>query len=124
MGRGLAVGVDLVQVPRFASLLERWPALLQRVFTDAEIDSVRSSSNRLERLAARFAAKEATFKALGHGWPEIAYRDVEVLTDPAPTLRLSGRAEELAGARASAVSLAHSGGFAIAEVVFACVEGP
>lgn len=119
MGRRLAVGIDLVQVPRFTRAVQRWPALLHRMFTDAEIDTCMSSSNRHERLAARFAAKEAAFKALGHGWPEIAYRDVEVLTDPAPTLRLRGRAEELAGPRASAVSLSHAGGFAIAEVVFA-----
>lgn len=119
MPRTLAVGIDLVQVSRFARVMERWPALLHRMFTAAELGACPPSVGRDERLAARFAAKEATFKALGHGWPDVPYHDVEVLSDPAPTVHLRGRAAELAGSRRCAVSLAHTGDLAIAEVVLA-----
>jgi holo-[acyl-carrier protein] synthase len=119
MGRELAVGVDLVQVDRFAHAVRRWPRLLDRVFTPSELSTCLASPNAEERLAARFAAKEAAFKALGHGWPRIAYHDVEVVTldDGAPALSLSGPAAALAQRRAFALSLSHDAGMAMAGVV-------
>jgi holo-[acyl-carrier protein] synthase len=114
-----AVGADLVEVARIERALRRWPGLLERMFTEDEQDVCLASRSAEERLAARFAAKEAAFKALGRGWPEIDYRDVEVRTahDGAPSLLLSGRAAALAGTRDAAVSMAHAGGIAMAQVV-------
>jgi holo-[acyl-carrier protein] synthase len=119
MGRELAVGVDLVEVRRFARAIRRWPRLADRVFTSTEITSCLDAPNPDESRAARFAAKEAAFKALGDGWPRVGYHDVEILTldDGAPALRLTGRAAELAGRRALALSLSHDGGMAMAGVV-------
>lgn len=118
--KDVAIGVDVVDVERFRAALLRWPRLGRRIFTDRELEACSSSS---ERLAARFAAKEAAFKALGDGWPSVSYHDVEVLTvDDAPALRLSGHAETLAGRRVPATSLAHDGGVAIAGVVLAPTE--
>ena len=118
---GSAVGIDLVEVPRIAHAIRRWPGLLERVFTDDELATCLGSRNAEERLAARFAAKEATFKALGAGWPAIGYRDVEVVAahDGAPSLRLGGVAAGLLAERDVAVSLAHTGGLAMAQVVIA-----
>jgi holo-[acyl-carrier protein] synthase len=119
VGRELAVGVDLVEVDRFAHAMRRWPRLADRVFTPCELTTCLDRPNPDESLAARFAAKEAAFKALGDGWPRIAYHDVEIVTldDGAPSLCLTGRAAALAQRRAFAVSLSHDGGMAMAGVV-------
>lgn len=119
MPERIGVGIDVVEVSRFARAVAHRPRLLERIFTPRELQTCRSSHNADERLAARFAAKEAAFKALGSGWPEIRYGDVEVETSGAgaPTLHLQCRALTLAGQRECAVSLAHSGGIAIAEVL-------
>lgn len=115
------MGVDLVDVGRFADTVARTPRLLNRVFTQEELRECSASRNQEERLAARFAAKEAVFKALGAGWPDIRYHDVEVHPMPggAPALRMHGRAVALCAGRTAAVSLSHAGGMAVAQVVIA-----
>src|SRR5436190_11936116 len=105
-----AVGVDLVEVERIARALNAQPRFLERVFTTGEIKTCLDSPDAEERFAARFAAKEATFKALGKGWPELGYRDVEVALagNGAPQLELHGEALALADRRRAAVSLSHT----------------
>ncbi|MEJ7628852.1 MAG: holo-ACP synthase [Nocardioidaceae bacterium] len=111
----LGVGIDVVDVARFASTLERTPALRARLFTADERTRPPAS------LAARFAAKEALAKALGAP-AGLHWVDAEVRTDPAgrPSLVLSGtvaaRAEELGVVR-SHVSLSHDAGIASAVVI-------
>jgi holo-[acyl-carrier protein] synthase len=109
----LRVGVDLVEVARIAELMAQYGERFRRLET---------CGSRPERLAARFAAKEAVSKALGTGIGRVRWRDIEVLNGPAgePELVLSGAAAELAAElRLSswAVSLSHAGGQAIALVV-------
>jgi holo-[acyl-carrier protein] synthase len=96
MSDTVGVGVDLVDVARLAAALERRPRLAARLFTERERVDARG---RPERLAARFAAKEATWKALGVGIGSTGFHDVEIVRAPGgePGLRLSGRAAELAG---------------------------
>jgi holo-[acyl-carrier protein] synthase len=119
MCEDVAVGVDLVNVERIARAMQTQPRFLERVFTENEITTCRGSAGANERFAARFAAKEATFKALGEGWPRIGYRDVEVTLaeNGAPRLQLHGAARDHADRRRTAVSLSHTGGFAIAHVM-------
>ena len=117
---GLQVGIDLVQVSRVAEPLERFgPAFLRRLFTDDEIAYATAAPElTVERLAARFAAKEAARKALrapaGIGW-----RQIEVRRAPsgACDLVLHDAAARAAGASATAVSMSHEGDFATAIVV-------
>lgn len=110
-----AVGFDLVDVSRFGKALARHGAgLKRRVFTPAEWRYAATRSDRVAVLAARFAVKEAVFKALGTGWGRgVAWRDVSLVGGgrSAPTLRLSGRAKALAKARGMCVrvSLSHAG---------------
>jgi len=113
------VGIDLVEVERMTRAMAMHPRFLERVFTESEITTCVGSAGADERFAARFAAKEATFKALGKGWPELGYRDVEVAlaANGAPRLELHGGARSLADQRQVAVSLSHTGGFAIAHVM-------
>ena len=80
----LRVGIDLVQVSRIAESLEKFgDRFLRRVYTDDEIAYATSvPSQASERLAARFAAKEATIKALGLVDHPMNWRDIEVRRAP------------------------------------------
>lgn len=117
----LRVGVDHVDVGRFERVLRRRPGLVRRVFTDAEREDA-SRRATTQRLAARFAAKEAAMKALGVGIGGVRLRDLEVRleADGRPTLVLHGsaraRASEL-GLRDLEVSLTHTEALATAVVV-------
>lgn len=116
----IRLGVDIVQVCRLEQALKRWPRLADRVFTAGERLFAAERARPNEHLAGRFAAKEATFKALGSGWPQVAWTDIEVISNGgAPKLKLSGRARELAGDAAPALTISHDGGMAIAAVVIA-----
>ncbi len=111
------LGVDVVEIPRFAAAWQRWGARwLQRLFTPAE---QRLAAGRVERLAVRFAAKEAVAKALGTGIGPVAWVDIEVLTTAQgePTVHLhraaAARARAL-GLTGWALSLSHSRHTAVA----------
>lgn len=97
-GALVGIGIDSVDLPRFASVLERRPSLAGRVFTTAEQAFARNLANPVPSLAARFAAKEAAMKALGVGIGSIDWTDVEVVRSrgDAPTLSVTGRAAALA----------------------------
>ena len=114
----IATGVDIVEIDRVADLLARHgDRFRQRVYTDREWDD---SGGRVESLAARFAAKEALIKALGNR--ELALCEIEVVRPELcqPSLRLWGRAAEIArglGVHELSVSLSHGKGHAVAVVV-------
>ena len=123
-GAPLRVGIDLVRVSRIAESLEIFgDRFLRRVFTEREIAYARAApSQTAERLAARFAAKEAVIKALGMVELGISWRDIEVCRTAtgASGLELRGVAGETAaalGAGEFAVSLSHEGDYASAIVV-------
>jgi len=111
----VGIGIDVVDVSRFAGTLDRTPALRERIFTPAE------RSLPMASLAARFAAKEALAKALGAPGG-LQWHDCEVTKDDEgrPTFSLTGtvlaRAEGL-GARTLHLSLSHDAGIASAMVV-------
>jgi holo-[acyl-carrier protein] synthase len=112
----VGVGIDVVSVARMQAALERTAGLAERLFTAGEREVV-----AVERLAARFAAKEATVKALGVRWAG-GWHDVEVRVedDGRPWLLVTGRVLEVAaarGARSWHVSLAHDAGIATAVVI-------
>jgi len=124
--RGMIVGtgVDIVETRRIQQALERHAErFTKRVCTSAEIAYCEKFKNRAERYAARFAAKEAAFKALGTGWGNgVRWLDVEVTHLPSgkPRLVLSGRAEEVArelGVTRTAVSISHTDHYVVAQVI-------
>lgn len=120
-----AHGIDLVEVARIERMIaDHGERFLERVFTEHERGDCNSTPSRMpERLAARFAVKEAALKALGTGWRSgIAWTDVETRLEPsgAPVLRLHGRAREIAmeqGLDGWMVSISHAGGLATASVI-------
>ncbi len=118
----LGIGIDAVEVDRFRRSLARRPGLSGRIFTEAERAYGARFSDPAPRLAARFAAKEATMKALGVGLGAFGFRDVEVLRRPGgqPELRLGGAAAALAaraGVAAWHLSITHTARTAQAVVV-------
>jgi holo-[acyl-carrier protein] synthase len=116
----LRVGVDLMDVERIARSLDRYgDRFYRRLFTENER---RQCGTRPERLAARFAAKEAVAKALGTGIGDVCWTEIEVDGDDRgrPILRLHGHAAQVAeslGLTAWEISLSHTTDQAIAFVV-------
>jgi holo-[acyl-carrier protein] synthase len=116
----IRVGVDMVSLPALATLIETsGTGFIDACWTDEE---QRYCDGSLDRLAARWAAKEATMKAIGHGIGEIDPIDIEVVAveGEAPELRLQGSAlihAERARLEQFVVSLCHEGELAIAYVL-------
>lgn len=122
----IGTGIDIVSVGRIMHLIDRYGRrFLAKVFTDREIEQglALSGPPRDRFFAARFAAREAFFKALGTGWGRgIPLRDVAVEREPSgkPVIALSGRAKEaVASLHIAAIhlSLAHEGSIAQAVVI-------
>jgi holo-[acyl-carrier protein] synthase len=120
----VGTGIDIAEVPRIAESIARFgERFLRRVYTEGEIRYCESKANRVERYAARFAAKEAAMKALGTGWNHgVRWRDIEVTRLPGgrPTMTFQGKAAEFAarlGAVHVALSLSHTSEQAIAQVI-------
>ena len=94
----VGIGIDLVEVSRIAKALSRWGDRFEsRIFTEKEMNYCNSKKDRSQRLACRFAAKEALLKALGTGWRYgINWKEIEVTNDELgkPSILLSGRTEE------------------------------
>ncbi len=117
-------GIDIAEVPRIAQSIERFgQRFLHRIFTEGEIRYCEPKANRVERYAARFAAKEAAMKAIGTGWNHgVTWHDVEVSRLPGgrPTITFHRRAAEFAtklGTKYVALSLSHTKEYAIAQVI-------
>ena len=118
----MRVGVDLVDVAAFRTRFDGRDDLLADTFSAAELAYCLAQKNPWTHLAARFAAREATLKALGTGWAgAMRWSDVEVTRDPAgaPSLAFGGAVAEAiakAGLTRSTVSLSHTETHAIAVV--------
>lgn len=120
----VGTGIDIVEVSRVEAAIARFGRrFLERVFTEAEIRYCESKANRMERYAARFAAKEAGMKALGTGWSGgVTWRGLEVSREPGgrPTLALRGRAAQHAarlGVKRISLSVSHIATQAVAQVI-------
>jgi len=118
------IGVDLAVITRMRQVVERWDdRFLRRVFTDEEIAYCRRRRDPVPHFAARFAAKEATLKALGTGLSMgITWRELEVRRErgAAPIMVLSGRCRAIARAKGGdrvLLSLTHDGDYALAQAV-------
>ncbi len=108
------IGVDVIQNDRLRDSVQRFgDRFLNRIYTEGEIAYCKKCVNSEIHYAARFAAKEAAFKALGTGWAQgVKWKDIEVERLPSgkPELRLHGEALSKAtamGAKRFYVSLTH-----------------
>jgi len=116
----MTTGIDAIEIERIGAAVERWgERFLNRIYTPDEILHCRG---RTQSLAGRFAAKEATSKALGVGIRGLRWREIEILRGPRgkPVLYLHGNAEEIAqraGLTHFDVSISHTRTDAVAVVV-------
>ena len=94
----VGLGVDICEIARMEQALARHPTMRARVFTPAEIAYCDSKARPAESYAGRFAAREATIKALG-GYRGKRWQDISVGRAPsgAPSIVLKGGAERRAG---------------------------
>jgi holo-[acyl-carrier protein] synthase len=120
----LGIGTDLAEVERIGKSVERFgERFLTRIYTAQERAYAMRKANWAERLAARFAAKEAGMKAIGTGLSSgVSWQHFEVVNEPSgrPTLRLSGMARSVAdsmGVKRVSLSLTHTKQMAMAVVI-------
>jgi holo-[acyl-carrier protein] synthase len=120
----IGTGIDIAEVARIRRSIERFGnRFLHRIYTAGEMRYCDSKANRVERYAARFAAKEAAMKALGTGWNHgVRWRDCEVTRLPGgrPTISFHGQAGDIAaklGVKNSSLSITHTAEQAFAQVI-------
>ncbi|MDB5022625.1 MAG: acpS [Mucilaginibacter sp.] len=107
------VGIDMIEVGRVAEKINKESGFRELVFSKTEIAYCESKKNKFEHYAARFAAKEAFFKALGTGWAEnTLFSEVEIINNKEgkPEVSLSGSTLETIssmGIKKILVSLSH-----------------
>jgi holo-[acyl-carrier protein] synthase len=120
----VGLGVDVVDLERVREALSRsGERFVRRVYTEAEAAYCGRHRDPVPHFAARFAAKEALFKALGTGWSQgVRWRDVEVerVRGRAPRLVLHGEAlrhSQRLGTQTVHCTLSHSAASAVAVVI-------
>ena len=117
------VGIDIIEIKRIEKLFSANEDFLRRVYTEKEVEYCKQKKNKYQHFAARFASKEAMFKALGTGWVgNMKWTDNELLNDEMgrPYLNLYGSVKEMAEKKRInniSVSLSHCRDYAIAQVL-------
>lgn len=124
MSRFVGHGIDLIECKRVATMCARHgERFTGRILTAREREYVHQYRDPVERIAGRFAAKEAILKVLGTGWVgQIAWTDIEILNDEAgaPSVSLAGECARLAESRGIArvlVSITHTKTYAAASAI-------
>ena len=119
-----AIGIDIVEIKRLQKVSRRWgKPFLNKVYTQRELDYSKQKRFPYQHLAARFAAKEAIFKALGEVETNfVGWKNVEILNDPngKPVVRWHGAAEKTRkkrNIREIVVSLSHTENYAVASAL-------
>ena len=91
----LGLGIDIIEIARIKKSIDNYgDKFLDKVFTDEEIKYCNSKFNKFQHYAARFAAKEAVYKALASGWQEgLRWKDIEIQNDNSgmPSIKPSGK---------------------------------
>ena len=119
-----AIGIDIVEIPRLSRVSKKWgKAFLEKVYTDRELAYAKSKRFPYQHLAARFAAKEAIFKALGEVERNfVGWKNIEILNDAygKPVVHWHGDAERTRKNRnlkGAVVSLSHTENYAVASAM-------
>lgn len=119
-----AIGIDIVEIKRLEKMSHKWgKSFLAKVYTQKELRYARSKKFPYQHLAARFAAKEAIFKALGEVETNfVGWKNVEVLNNAfgKPQVFWHGQAEKVRKKRKikkALVSLSHTENYAVANVM-------
>ncbi len=109
----LGVGIDIIEIERIIKSVDRYgDRFLDKIYTITELEYCLSKFNKYQHLAARFAAKEAVYKAVTSGWEQgISWQDIEIFNDPYgnPEVKPSGKLKTfLANDKELKISMSHS----------------
>ena len=121
----ICTGIDIIEIDRIQNVLSQYGnRFLNKIFTPDEIQYCRGRS---PNLAGRFAAKEATMKALKTGTRGVSWKDIEVIraSNGAPSIKLYNRAlarSESLGVSSLSISFSHSRDYAVASVIASSKE--
>ena len=124
----LGVGIDIVEIRRIKSAMEGNDRFLEKIFTAAELEYLKSRNLRAEYVAGRFAAKEAVAKALGTGFRGFDFKDIEIdrTTLGKPIVVLKGKAKLIAkkeGQYSIHLSISHGEDSAVAYAILEVEKG-
>lgn len=109
----LGLGVDIIEIERIKDSVERLgDHFLNKIFTQGELQYCLAKANKYQHLAARFAAKEAVYKAVTSSWqPNIGWHDIEIFNEPngLPGVVPKGKLKEfLSDDKSLKISMSHS----------------
>ena len=109
----VGLGIDIIEIARIKKSIDEYGSLfLNKVFTDDEITYCNNKFNRYQHFAARFAAKEAVYKAIASGWKEgLRWKDIEIENEPSgmPKVKPSGKLKSfLTANKELKISISHS----------------
>ncbi len=110
----VGIGIDIIEVDRIARLAEKSPRFLERTFTPREVEYCSRKRNKQQNYAARFAAKEAFFKALGK---RVGWKDVELVNRPSGQPDLVLKHDLRHAFERAHVSVSHLAAYAVAIVI-------
>lgn len=109
----MGVGIDIIEIDRIQDSVDKYgDRFLDKIYTKSELEYCLGKSSKYQHLAARFAAKEAVYKALTTGWHEVAtWQDIEISNEPngMPIVTLKGKLKDFLSADKSLkISISHS----------------
>lgn len=120
----VGIGVDIIENHRIEKVLSQWPKQFrEKVFLPDEIQYCDTHQNAFRHYAARFACKEAVFKAFGVGWSRhIGWLDIEIMREISgkPCIQFHGKGKALAeslGIQQTMVAFSHSDEYSVAQVI-------
>lgn len=109
----LGIGIDIIEIDRIKESIDRFgDHFLNKIYTPNELEYCLSKHNKYQHFAARFAAKEAIYKALSSEWgSEISWQDMDIMNEPngLPVVKFSGNLEEFVNDnKGIKISMSHS----------------
>jgi holo-[acyl-carrier protein] synthase len=109
----MGIGIDIIEISRIKLSIEKYgDKFLNKIYTENEIKYCLSKTNKYQHLAARFAAKEAVYKALTTGWEKgLSWHNIEVFNEPSgmPHVKLNGKLQNfLSDDKSLKISMSHS----------------
>lgn len=120
----LGIGIDIIEINRVKESIDRFgDHFLNKIYTPNELEYCLSKHNKYQHFAARFAAKEAIYKALSSEWgSDISWQDIDIMNEPngLPVVKFSGNLEEFVNKDKSIkISMSHSDNYvACVAIVF------
>ncbi|GAB6085263.1 holo-ACP synthase [Alkaliphilus crotonatoxidans] len=116
------IGIDIIEIARIKKAVEKNPRFLERFFTPGERQLLKEKGNHPASIAGFFAAKEAIVKALGTGFRNMKWQDIEIQRNPLgkPTVKFHNNSKKIAyskGIEEILISISHSRENAVAQAI-------